>query len=172
MDDIKEKKSGVKAYILGGLGVGVLLVVLYLNFSKPNYEIADIYTDSTAQGKYVFLFVETNSNDKNNLMNWANEIKNSMDLLAMPDKTQPAILTVYFYDKKNAAVVDASLAKSLQKRFPKKPDIVNKILFVPNGWQYIGHNDPSFTQMARDSIFKSMIIVPKPGYKAYDIIKN
>ena len=168
----KKNKSGLRAYIFAGLGVGLLLFALYFNFSKPKFDMVDIYTDSTDKGKYVFLFVETKANTQTDLMNWAYNIKNDGELLTMPDKTKPAILTVYFYNPDDTTDLDVSIKKKLTERYANKPEFTHKINYSSKGWQYIGHNDPTMDKIPRDTVYQTLVFVPKPGYKAYEIIKH
>jgi hypothetical protein len=172
MNLTEDKKSSYKGFIFAGVGVGLLLFVLYFNLSKPNIEITDLYTDSTSMGKFVFVFAETETYEANTLMNWAQDLKHSGGFLEMPDKTKPSLLTVYFYKTSDTTKIDTELASSLKKQFPNNPEIINKVNFVLNGMQYIGHNDKTLTSMAMDSIFKTMVFVPKPGMKAIDILKK
>ncbi|MBX3045237.1 MAG: hypothetical protein KIT33_10480 [Candidatus Kapabacteria bacterium] len=167
-----EKKSRLLPYIFAGFGVGILLVAFYFQFSKAKFEISDIYTDSSETGKYVFLFVETKSNKHNELLNWANDIKNSDDLLSMPDKTKPAILTVYFYNPNDTTELDEKTTNSLKERYSDKTDFTKKINYSPHGWQYIGHNDSSIEELPRDTVYKTYVFVPKTGYRAHEIIKQ
>jgi hypothetical protein len=167
-----KNKSGLRAYIFAGLGVGLLLFALYFNFSKPSFEMVDIYTDSTNNGKYVFLFVETKANSENDLMKWAYNIKNEGDLLDMPDKTKPSILTVYFYNPVDTVDLDVGIRMKLEERYADKPEFTHKINYSTKGWQYIGHKDPTIENIPRDTVYQTFVFVPKPGFKAYEIIKH
>ncbi|GAB1370884.1 hypothetical protein MASR1M45_09460 [Candidatus Kapaibacterium sp.] len=159
-----------KEYIFAGLGVGVVLLLLYFTSFKSNFTIRDVFTDSTANGKFTYLIVETESNDSKTLINWAKGIKSSEDFLKMPDKTKPAVVTIYFYNPKDTISLDENTTNALKKRYPNNPDFMEKINFAPKGWQYIGHNSKILEGISKDSIFQTLIFVPKEGYKAKDII--
>ncbi len=157
-------------YVISGVIIGIVLFFLFNNFSEDKYNIVDIYTDSTSNGKYIFIFTETKSTDSIKMLNFAKEIKFKDNLLDMPDKTQASILTMYFYNPKDTLYLDNDVLKSLQGNFKNNPKILERINFIKDGWQYIGHNDKTLTSFARDTIYKSLVFVPKPGFKARDII--
>lgn len=170
MDNTNNITAGKKAYIFAGLGVGLLIFGIFMTFQKPSFEIVDIYTDSTDNGKYIFLFVNTKSESKNDLLNWANDIKHGDNLLDMPDKTKPAMMTVFFFNPDDTSAVDDVTSKKLKERYPESLDLSEKINFTSKGWQYIGHNDPNITEVPRDTVYQTYVFIPKTGYRAYDII--
>jgi hypothetical protein len=61
----------------------------------------------------------------------------------MPDKTKPAILTVYFYNPVDAVDLDVSIRMKLEEKYANKPEFTHKINYSSKGWQYIGHKDPT-----------------------------
>lgn len=172
MTSFNTKKSSLRNYIFAGVGVGLLLFAIIYNGSKPKYEIVDLYTDSTDKGKFVFLFVETKSKSKNDLMNWANDVKMRDNLLDMPDQTKPSVLTVYFYNPSDTTELIEEIAKKLKIAYSGQSEFTQKINYSPNGWQYIGHNDSNITKIPKDTVFQTTVFVPKTGYRAYEIIKQ
>ncbi|MDX9790254.1 MAG: hypothetical protein WCZ17_05870 [Candidatus Kapaibacterium sp.] len=164
-------KSGIKPFIFAGVGVGLFILAMYFQFSKPGFTMVDIYTDSTDKGKYIFLFVETEADNESDIINWAYDIKNEDNLLAMPDKTKPAMITMYFYNPKDTIELDDNIEKTLREKYSDKIEFTKKINYSPSGWQYIGHNDKTIN-MPADTVFKSYIFVPKPGYRAKEIIQQ
>lgn len=168
----KSNKVSRKAYVFAGLGLSILVFAILMNYSNPKFDIVDIYTDSTAGNKFIFLFVETKSDSKDELMKWAKNIKASDNLLDMPYKTDLSILTVYFYSPEDTIKLNEELESSLKEKYSDKYDFTHKLNYDPKGWQYIGHTDASINDMPSDSVFRTHIFVPKMGYRASEFLKQ
>jgi hypothetical protein len=161
-----------KYYIIAGVLAGIIVLVYYFNYTKNNFSIIDKYTDSTSKGKFVFLFVETESVDKTKMIDFGKDLKSKKNYLDMPDKTIPAIMTIYFYHPKDTVKLGEGIRNSLKRRYTNNPEMVDRINFIQNGWQYIGYNSKMLPSVARDTIFKTLVFIPKPGFKAKDIISE
>src|SRR5690606_10059012 len=137
-------------YIISALFVVLILSLYLFTNSDEKFYTSDLFTDSTSQGKFVFVFVETKSQYMGDMYNYANQMKFQADLLDMPDRTQAAILTVYFYNPQDTLELNQGMIDTFHKKYNKSLTMLSRINYVKDGWQYIGHNDNSMTEIAKD----------------------
>ncbi|MCO5250506.1 MAG: hypothetical protein M9949_03685 [Candidatus Kapabacteria bacterium] len=136
------------------------------------YKIVDYFTDSTDRGKFVFLFVETDTIIQDDILNWTKEFKSKDTIMRVEHDSILHVLISYFYIPDVYDEIPEEQAVILREKY-KNPEITNKLLLAKNGAVYTGFSKiTEGMPFPKDTVILTSVFVPKKGYKAVDILKQ
>lgn len=165
-------KTSLYKYLLIGLAVIIAAVVFYNIFSADDYKILDRYSDVSEMGDVNYAFVHVTKNDSTALFAMGKEI---MAKEVMPKKDnnpmKRKLLIAYFYDKNELTKIPESMLGKMQKKYEYNEMIKKNMTYMANGYIFTGLFDGLHKKYSY-SMQKTVILVPKNGIKAKDIIKS
>ncbi|MBS3999072.1 MAG: hypothetical protein KGZ71_01175 [Desulfobulbaceae bacterium] len=136
------------------------------------YKIVDYFTDSTDRGKFVFLFVETDTIIQSEILDWTKEFKSNDTIMRVAHDSILHVLISYFYIPKEYDEIPEEQAVILREKY-KNPEITNKLLLAKKGAVYTGFSKiTEGMPFPKDTVILTSVFVPKKGYKAIDILKQ
>lgn len=148
-------------------------IIFFLSCSRdPNFKIVDYFVDSTERGKFVFLFVETDTLIQNKMLEWTSEFKTSDTLMRVENDTIFNVLISYFYVPGIYDEITEEKSAELQEKY-NNTEIAKKLLLAKNGAVYTGFSRViEGLPYPKDTIMMTSVFVPRKGYKAIDILKQ
>lgn len=161
-------------YFLYGIIFAILLIYLLYNIKHHSgYNIVDYFTDSSNNSKITFIFIEVNKNNRENILKICPDLWNEYLSTKNRNDTNIKILIAHFYNKNSIKTIPNGLKDIITKKYRNNPEFINKINYIEEGYIYTGYSRKiTGLGLPKDSLFKSPFIIPKPGYKAKDILKN
>jgi len=152
------------------LYISIILILFLYSCNNFEYKLEDEFSESTRYGTIRFLFYEVNEYDKVELNKIA---KNNNDSIFKLDTNKFSIVISHFYRLQDSATPKPNDIKKLKREYPLKPNLINKLLYIPNGYTFTGFSKKvEKAKIPQDTLTKTAIFVPKHGYKASDIMKK
>lgn len=146
------------------------ITLVLLSCSDFEYKLEDEFSESTKYGTIRFLFFEVEDYDKTELNKIA---KKNNDSIFKLDTNKFSIVISHFYRLKDSATPKPKDIKKLKREYPLKPNLINKLLYIPNAYTFTGFSRKvEKAKIPQDTLTKTAIFVPKRGYKASDIMKK
>lgn len=162
-----------KLIIIAGAIMLVIAAVWYFGYVVENYEIRDYFTDSTAEGKMVFMFIEMDDYDLPEMKSISKELMTGHDAMIMEDTSAILVLIAHFFVENDTSVIPEPLKNQMRIRYPRKKGLVNKVSYIENGYIFTGFSRKvKGLDIPQDSLFKMPFIIPKKGIRAKDVISG
>ncbi len=173
MSNIKKyiKKKGVIITIIAM--VLIIPVYLYYDWYYFDYRVTDYFSDSSSQGKMVFMFIEVEDYDKGNMIRTGKELIRNHPSALVQDKNKLLVMINHFYRRKEARPLPDSIKNDILQRYNYLRRIDKEVNYISRGYIYTAFSRKvKGVKIPQDSLFKASFIVPKPGVKARDVIKR
>lgn len=150
----------------------VIIIIIIHGITGFNYKIVDYFTDSNANQKFVFMFVEVNRLEDNKIKSAAKEIIQNHIIFKNRDISEQMGILIHFYKKSDIALVPSKMHSSLKKKFPQDKNIENNLRYVADGRIYMKFTSKNKIANDRDTLMKSEMIIPREGVKAKDVMRR
>ncbi len=139
---------------------------------KSEFEIVDYFIDSSDKGKFVFLFIKTDTIIASNIMKWASDFQNQDSTMYVQSEDILKVLIANFYTDKSITSIPEDEAITLRSKYQNNPGIVEKLDMASQGAIYTGFSRyAEGMPFPRDTVILTSVYIPKPGHKAIDIMK-
>lgn len=154
------------------LSLILLALLLTCCAHKSKFEIVDYFVDSSDRGKFVFLFVKTDTIIASNIIEWTSNFQNQDSIMYVNNPEILKVLIANFYTQKSITHVPEEEAVALRNKYQNNPEIVEKLDMAKQGAIYTGFSRyVEGMPFPRDTVILTSVYIPKPGYKAIDIMK-
>lgn len=163
---MRSKKPYIILAVLVIAGLLVYSNYDHIKFYDHEYKIVDDFIDTTQSGIFSFVFVNLNKVEKDYIKFINRDIVRKYD--SSHDTLNKKIIITHFYNYKNTVKVSGKMHKQLKLQYPGKKDLEERLRIANDAYIYTYFN---YGRNISDSLFRSPVIVPKPGIKAKDIFK-
>lgn len=154
---------------LGIISLSIISYLIYLN-SFTRFELRDSFVETGKNAKIYFSFVEVDQYDSLDIVNYSRKILDSIDEI---ESGRTFIKITHYYNKEEFEKPNDTVLLELSKRYPNSLDLHKKLDYVSNGFIFTGSNRKlKKLNNKHSALFKSDFFVPKPEFKASEILKR
>lgn len=148
-----------------------LMLILFALFltccaHKSKFEIVDYFVDSSDRGKFVFLFVKTDTIISSNIVKWSSNFQNQDSIMYVNNPEILKVLIANFYTQKSITHVPDEESLALRNKYKNNPEIVEKLDMAKQGAIYTGFSRyVEGMPFPRDTVILTSVIYPNPALK-------
>ncbi len=174
MNNHKLNTHKKKIYIiLAAFAAVVIGVIATMEIMRPRHEIIDFFVESNASGNIYFFFVEVNKYDKQYIAEVSESLMKQYSSVNADNDSLMVILVAHFYNLDEVAEPDEKMASRLRKLYPDRKDLIDKLIYIENGYIYTGFSRAiPGVKLPASPLLKGPFFVPKPGVKARDVLRQ
>ncbi len=175
-------KKSTLLYIVAA-AVVIIAIACFLFGGSFKYEILDEVHGDTEGGNITFLFVGVSKLDSTEIRSLAKELFKEKIIDKYKDAkvpsdanheyTPPAALIAYFYKQNDTTAIPEQMKAMLSQKFRSSHALQGNLDYISEGFIYSGAYQIADKKQTVDSLSsKTMLLVPKKGVKAKDVLKQ